>query len=83
MSEVVEFRRPGTVTALIASDVRIARLVNALAHEGLAVSSIPGGQLLIHDAPEYRARGETPTGEVPSFLRWQPPDLRNTEEVTK
>lgn len=67
--------RAGYIPAAIHPDVAIVRLTRALAAEGLAVSRLADGRLLIHDSPEYRASGETPTGFVPRYLRWQPPAL--------
>lgn len=66
--------RAGYIPAAIHPDVAIVRLTRALAAEGLAVSRLADGRLLIHDSPEYRATGVMPDGKhVPACLRWQPP----------
>jgi hypothetical protein len=62
---------PVFIAAAIHPDVSAGRLTHALTSQGLAVSNLPDGTLLIHECPEYRRTGEVPNGEpVPSFLQW-------------
>ena len=57
--------------AAIDPGVSGGRLVQALTSQGLAVSNLPDGTLLIHECPEYRRTGEVPNGKpVPSYLQW-------------
>lgn len=63
------------IPAAVHPDVKIVRLAQALASEGLAMSNLPDGRLLIHPSPHYQESGEVPYAKpVPSFLRWSPPD---------
>lgn len=69
--------RADYIPAAIHPGVVIARLARALSREGLALSNLGDGRLLIHDSPGYRATGATTDGQpqVPAYLRWQPPTL--------
>ncbi len=71
MSTVTRFphvHRDEYQPAAIHPDVQAVRLARALAREGLALTNLSDGRLLIHPCPRYHSD----SNPLPEFLRWLP-----------
>lgn len=60
------------MNVIIDEEMPVVMLIEALAHAGLLLKSMPDGRLLLTFSRRYLDDGETFGGFVPEFLRYRP-----------